>query len=309
MSNLDSSDLPLKQAAGTPFDLGDADRYRRWRDMKLAARPLAATELLVEVSDLGNPTRTEQDAIIAKLRKANMAVYAAPPIDDEQRAKRCFGDFAAAFGLQNCETHRSASADGIVSLEVVAQGPRLGYIPYTNKPLSWHTDGYYNAPDAMIRAFVLHCQRDASAGGENGLLDPEIAYIRLRDMNPDFVLALMHREAMTIPSNTEKDGSIRPTSVGPVFSVHPATGALQMRYSARARNIIWRNDEMTQAATAALLNLLKNGTDVIRHRLAPGQGVICNNVIHNRSSFTDTPDTQAGRLYFRSRFTDRVRGT
>ena len=84
-----------------------------------------------------------------------------------------------------------------------------GTSPYTNRPLSWHTDGYYNAPEDRIRSFILHCCRNAERGGESALLDPEIAYIRLRDENPRFIAALMHDEAMTIPANHEADGSVR----------------------------------------------------------------------------------------------------
>jgi len=293
----------------SPFDPGNHDAYGRWRDNKLAKRPQSAAELAVEVADLASPSAAEQEAIIARIRATNMAVYASQQSHDEHRTRQQFRSFAAAFGLHESEAHRSATSDGIVALEVVSKGPRLGYIPYTSKPLSWHTDGYYNAPDAMIRAFILHCHRDASSGGENGLLDPEIAYIRLRDRDPGLIAALMRPDAMTIPSNTEKDGSIRATSVGPVFSVDPATGALQMRYSARARNIIWRDDDQTGAAARALLELLQAGDDVIKHRLSPGEGLICNNVIHNRSGFAEDPDIARRRLYFRSRFTRRVRAT
>ena len=63
--------------------------------------------------------------------------------------------------------------------------------------MNWHTDGYYNALEQPVKSFILHCYQQAPVGGENQLLDPEIAYLRLRERNPEFVRALMHPEAMT----------------------------------------------------------------------------------------------------------------
>ena len=79
------------------------------------------------------------------------------------------------------------------------------YIPYTNKALSWHTDGYYNVLDKQIFGIIMHCVRPAAEGGVNSLLNPENVYIALRDENPAYIEALMHPEAMTIPDNIEKD--------------------------------------------------------------------------------------------------------
>jgi len=43
--------------------------------------------------------------------------------------------------------------------------------------------------------------------------------------------------------------------------------------------------------------------------LAPGQGLICNNVLHNRTGFTDDMDKGIARLVYRARYYDRIRGT
>jgi alpha-ketoglutarate-dependent taurine dioxygenase len=69
------------------------------------------------------------------------------------------------------------------------RGERKEFIPYTDKPIRWHTDGYYNIPERTVRGMVLHCVQSAASGGENQLLDHEIAYILLRDENPDFIRA------------------------------------------------------------------------------------------------------------------------
>ena len=51
----------------------------------------------------------------------------------------------------------------------------------------------------------MHCVSPAKSGGENSYLDPEIAYILMRDENPDYIAALMQDDVMMIPAN-EIDG-------------------------------------------------------------------------------------------------------
>jgi alpha-ketoglutarate-dependent taurine dioxygenase len=297
-------------AGGSAFLLGDDQAYRRWRDAKLAGYPRSPEELTVGVSALAAPTAAETEAVLAACRRANMCLYRSRQhLGDAQATRRALAAFARHFGLVDFEAHRSAEADGIVALEVAAQGGRVGYIPYTNRPLGWHTDGYYNyqGPGRMIRSMLLHCVRSASEGGENGLLDHEIVYIRLRDENPDYVTALMRPDAMTIPANEEANGKTRAENTGSVFVVDPDTGRLAMRYTARKRNILWRDDATTQAAVRALERMLREDPLIIRVRLAPGEGVICNNVLHDRIGFSTGVDTKPSRLVYRIRSYDRVR--
>ena len=135
-------------------------------------------------------------------------------------------------------------------------------------------------------------------------------YIQLRDTDPALVEALMRPDAMTIPPNEEGGEEIRGAQSGPVFSVHPATGSLHMRYTARTRNIEWKQDAKTLEAVALMTELLENGNpyrfDV---RLRPGEGIICNNVLHCRTAFEDDADTGRGRLLYRARYYDRIHAT
>jgi hypothetical protein len=294
------------------FSLADDQAYRIWRDAKLAGYPRSLDELTVAVSALAAPTHAETEAILAACRRANMCLYHSQEhLGDAQATRQAFALFARHFALTRFETHRSAEADGIVALEVSAQGGRLGYIPYTNRSIGWHTDGYYNydGPARVIRSMLLHCVRSASHGGENGLLDHEIAYIRLRDENPDFIAALMHPEAMTIPANEETDGKVRAENTGPVFVLDAESGTLTMRYTARKRNARWRDDAATMAAVQALERVLSEDPLIMRARLEPGNGIICNNVLHDRAGFEAGSSSQPGRLLYRIRSYDRVRDT
>ena len=302
----------LSVPGGSVFSLEDDRAYLRWRDAKLAGYPRSPDELTVEVSALAAPTRAETETVLGACRRANMCLYRSRQhLGDAQGTRRALADFARHFGLTRFEAHRSADDDGIVALEVVAQGDRLGYIPYTNRAIGWHTDGYYNyeGPARMIRAMLLHCVHSASEGGANGLLDHEIAYIRLRDENPDFIAALMHPKAMTIPANEEADGKVRAQNTGPVFVLDADTGALTMRYTARKRNARWREDAATQAAVRALDCLLSEDPLIMRVKLEPGDGVICNNVLHDRIGFETGASSQPGRLLYRVRSYDRIRAT
>ena len=298
------------QPRENPFDLNNGTAYRCWRDNKLSNYPAHASEIIVEISDLAHPSEVERAALTGLCHKANMAIYASRLTEaNEDRVRNDLREFAQAIELHRTEGHRSAADDGIVAIEIAKDRGRKGYIPYSDRPLSWHTDGYYNAPKDRIRAFLLHCVRGAEEGGENGLLDPEIAYIRMRDENPNFIASFMHDEAMTIPANVEDNGKVRAESIGPVFSVDSRTGTLHMRYTARGRNIVWRNTPDTLAAARFLAGILADGDPLIfRHKLASGQGLICNNVLHSRTGFKSGPthSQRNKRLIYRVRYLDRI---
>jgi alpha-ketoglutarate-dependent taurine dioxygenase len=277
------------------------DPFERRRERKLARYPRRTEELIVEVRDPRNLSDSEAAEIRRLCAVANMAVYASPLADlaDKDIARR----LGARLGLARLQANPLADEDGISSLEVAAEKSGRGYIPYSNRRLLWHTDGYYNAPEQRIRAFLLHCVRPAATGGENRLLDPEIAYLLLRDADPQYVQALSAPDAMTIPANEEDPAAQRAAQTGPVFSEDG--GALHMRYTARTRSIEWRPDEVTQAAVRHLRQILDSDSPyVFRLKLQGGQGLVCNNVLHDRSEFTDSPS--AGRLVYRARYADRI---
>jgi len=204
----------------------------------------------------------------------------------------------------------ASSVSSATPLSVAEGGGRQRYIPYTDRPINWHTDGYYNEPRHRVRVFMLHCVRPAGdGGGGNALMDPEIAYIRLRDENPDFIAALQRPDAMTIPANEENGAEIRAARTGPVFFVDAADGSLGMRYTARRVSIEWPDDPVTRAAVEALSRIMEAGApDVLSLRLAAGEGVLANNALHKREGFTDG-DKEEGRLVYRARFYDRIEGT
>ena len=287
---------------GAAFDLADDAAYLAWRAVKLACFPRTLAELVVEVRDPLALSAGERQALLERCERANMAIYASPAgVGPDKEIARRLG---LQLGLRDLDPSYLADDDGISPLAVAERGTRGEFIPYTNRGIKWHTDGYYNPGERTVRGVLLHCVERAETGGENELLDHEIAYIELRDRNPQHIRALMADDAMTIPARIEGGCIERPAQAGPVFSVD-AGGFLHMRYTARAVNIAWNNDDTTKAALAALEDILGATSPwVFRGRLEPGMGLVSNNVLHTRTPFTDSPRHQ--RLIYRARYYQRI---
>ncbi|KIM00596.1 hypothetical protein CCC_03198 [Paramagnetospirillum magnetotacticum MS-1] len=282
------------------FQLDDGLDYQRWRAEKMAGAPQCVADLVVEVGDIAALTEAEHAALLARLGRCNMAVYAERQRrqrDDKQALKA----LATRLGLASLDANALADDDGITPLSVHREGTRSRYIPYTERPITWHTDGYYNPPERTVRALLLHCAGRAAEGGANRLMDHEMLYIQLRDESPDMIRALMEPDAMTIPGNDE-EGLARPATVGPVFSIN-ADGTLHMRYTARARNVIW--SEAAAPAADAIRRLLDGPSPhIFKHVLEPGQGLVSNNPLHTREPFKDDPALP--RLLYRARYHERI---
>ena len=284
-----------------PFDLNDSAAYALWREQKLADAPQHVEELIVEVRDPRALSKAEHGKLMTLIKRCNMAIYASAIISEDTEIPRLLG---AQFGLRKLDANWLAGEDGISEIRVFEGGTQQHYIPYTTKPIRWHTDGYYNAPDWQIRGMVLHCVRDAASGGDNQLMDHEMAYLLLRDQNPEHIRALMQMDAMVIPERVDEIDGVRPAQGGPVFSLD-AGGHLHMRYTVRTRSIEWKKDAATQAAVAALAGLLATSSEhIFTGHMQPGMGLLCNNVLHDRGAFNDEPGRP--RLLYRARYLDRI---
>ncbi|MFM2067554.1 MAG: hypothetical protein RLZZ584_2463 [Pseudomonadota bacterium] len=317
MHDMSVIDLPR---LASPFDLRDRDSYQRWRAWKLAHAPRAAEDLLVEVGDPARLSGAERAALLTCIARCNVAVYrlrgrpggdAAAGVAKQQASVQALG---AQLGLHRLDANWLAEEDGISQITVKAAegdaraGDGAAFIPYTDRAIRWHTDGYYHPRERRIHAMILHAVRPAQEGGVNRLLDHELAYIALRDEEPALVRALMHPQAMTIPARLGAAGEARAAQSGPVFSVTPGVDgrpALHLRYTARTRSIVWREDPLTQAAAARLLALLDAPACAgrVTLRLDAGMGIVGHNLLHDRSAFRDDP--AAPRLLLRARYLDR----
>lgn len=286
-----------------PYDLNDACAYAAWREQKLDTAPRRIEDIVVTLDDPRQLKAAERASLVDLNQLCNMAIYVSKTgTDPDKEIPRRLG---AQLGMTTLDGHWLTDSDGISPISVTGaeqRGERKEFIPYTDKPIRWHTDGYYNAPERTIRGLLLHCVQSGAAGGTNQLLDHEIAYLLLRDENPDFIRALSAPDAMTIPARTDDQGVARDAQPGPVFSVN-ADGTLHMRYTARTVSIAW--NAAAVAARMALERILATPTPWTFHgRLEPGMGLVSNNVLHDRSAFTETPEKR--RLLYRARYYERV---
>ncbi len=290
----------------TPFQLESSGQYQQWRDNKLKNYPQTLSELVVEINDPRKLSEAEHKKILSLAQQTNMVIYVSSLGDDADPEIPL--SMGRAFDLYELDHNWLADESGLTSLTVSDEGARKHFIPYSNKAINWHTDGYYNTPDKQIHALNLHCVTPAPKGGENQLMDHEIAYMLLRDKNPDYIKALMADDVMIIPPRMAKDGSIaRKEETGPVFSIVEETGDLHMRYTIRTKNVVWKNDDLTTEALQYLESLLHDSAYIFKGKLESGMGLISNNILHDRSAFEDNESQK--RLIYRSRFYGRLAGT
>jgi len=291
----------------SPFDLNDESSYQRWRDAKLDNYPTNVDQVMIEVHDINQLSSAEHQALTRLCKKTNLSLYRSQtPLSNKNQLKSA----CSSFGLVHLDKNLYADDDGISALQVTSEKRQYDYIPYSDKPIRWHTDGYYNRPENTIRAMVLHCQNPSLLGGDNQLLDHELVYILMRDENPQYVQALMQADAMTIPANIENGIEIRSAQTGPVFSVDAASGDLHMRYTARTKSIEWKDDDQVRQAVNFLEHLLSSDLPYIyRYRLQANEGVLSNNVLHSRSRIENGESVDQQRIMYRARFYERITGT
>ena len=279
--------------------------YRQWRAEKLSGYPDSIEQLIVDIEDPYHISPQEWTKLVQICKKTNLVFYRTLNFKTEE--KGIVKAIAAQVGLMNMDGNLCADQNRISSIQVLDDKLSGNYIPYTNKSLNWHTDGYYNQDQQRIRSFLMHCVQPAYSGGINSYLDPEIFYILLRDLNPNYIETLQKEDVMFIPANIDQNKEIRKEKQGPVFLFDKKSQSLYLRYTARSRNIIWKDNVETKKVRDVILDILKNNDYQFQYRLRSGEGVICNNVLHNRTSFKDQPNST--RLLYRARFYDRVTAT
>ncbi len=288
--------------------MADNSSYHEWRSYKLSNTPNYAdtdpSSHFINIDSAGTPSPLEIQRVLDACSKNSLALYRIN--DKSSNNKQCIHALAKHLGLSKLDSNICADDDSLTSITHTSHQGQHNYIPYSTNRLSWHTDGYYNTPEQSINAMLLHCVTPAKEGGESLLMDHEIAYILLRDENPEYINALMQADAMTIPANILNGRVIRETQTGPVFSINHA-GQLHMRYSARKRNIEWKQTPHTLEAVAFLEALLESDSKyIIKYTLKTSEGLICRNILHRRTAFVDFDATDKKRLLYRGRYLDTL---
>lgn len=286
------------QITSNVFDLSDEASYQNWRANKLRSCPPDAADLCIPIANPFHISTEEKRRLLNNCHTTNTAFYRFVG-DTALTTPGSLLNFWGQIGLRAPDSNLCADTN---SVSWIKAEPEARYIPYTDRPLQWHTDGCYNPPSKTIRSFAMHCLAPASSGGVNCFFDTDIMYILLRDKNPDYITALSRHDALTIPANVRGGKVLRQAVTAPVLD---RENELSFRYSERTRNIRWQNDPLLEEALEFIGTALRQANEYkINYCLQVNEGVICNNVFHNRSAFTD--DAEHPRLLYRARFQRRV---
>ena len=136
-----------------PLNIEDNDIYQHWRANKLENYPNKTKDLTVKINTPGQPNKQQIKNIRNICYKTNMAIYEASEaiIEDKDIPLKMGG----SIGLNNIERSLTSERDGVSELTETSSGARTHYIPYSNKPLGWHTDGCYNHKNYPINGFLI----------------------------------------------------------------------------------------------------------------------------------------------------------
>jgi len=287
---------PLFGTRIAPAGIGTPDH---WKD-RLTQYRRTIEDLVVDIVDPYRISNIESTALARRIEKTNMAIYRLG--QDYGADRSAVTALTAQLGLGAPDQNLCADADGLSPIQVHPDGVRQRYIPYTDKNLNWHTDGYYHSPDRTVRTMLLHCAQPAAEGGALEAIDHEIIYGLLQERDRRLAEALSRPDAMTIPENGLAGPAYRADCSGPVF--FRESGTLRMRYTARKHNVIWKEDALMHEAVAALGEILSSSGDlIVCHQFKSGEGLICANVPHRRDAFIDSPRSDEKRLMYRGRYT------
>ena len=284
----------------SPFNLENQTEYSNWREYKLSQYPTNNEKLLVKFHK-NVISKSDVNLIKESIKKYNFAFYEFESVIPDKELHK----FCSKLGLEKSISNLLSDADNISNI-TNQEGNKdkisgKEYIPYTDKRLNWHTDGYYYPIDSAIKSFLLHCVNPAKNGGGNFLLDHEIIYIHLRDYNPDFIDVLMQNNIMEIPKNKNVEGSKNVS--GPVFYIDK-NNLLNMRFTSREQNIIWKKNDMIKKIKDFIFEFITHEKKYIfKLLLRKNQGYIANNILHKRESYIDG---EKKRLLKRLRFSNRI---
>lgn len=286
----------------SPFVLENEGAYQAWRSRKLRYRQELTATTVYQLNQESKLSKSKLEQVRQQVAAFNFVVFQSA----DELGKPEFLALNRQLGLLDLDVNLGADEDKVTSLKVLSESDkRSQYIPYSNRGMNWHTDGYYNPDGRRINAFALYCVHQAERGGDNFLFDHEMMYLLIRDQAPNLLEALMRDDMMRVPANVEGNRVVRAEESGPVFSLQPGTCALNMRYTSRPHNIVWKSDRRSATALNLVREILMDGKTMIEIKLRDRQGIICNNILHGRLAFQDDAGMPS-RLVYRARYYDAI---
>ena len=250
--------------------------FLRWAEEKEKNIPENIDGIFVNIHDINNVKTSEIAKIKETINKYNSCIYSSKIA---LRSNTDLLKFVELVGMKtyDCNNIESSKITTITPLE----NKKINYIPYTDKSLNWHTDGYYDKKS--IFSWLLHCVNPATEGGENFLLDHELVLREYISSNDD-IDDLMAGDALTIPESKDTSRSEISTYI---FSFKNQYKKLHMRFSMRKDNI--GTSPKASLAVTKLKKIIENDCAKysLSYKLQKNEGIITNNILHGRKAFKD----------------------
>tara|TARA_B100000900_G_scaffold394893_1_gene392754 strand:- start:21 stop:851 length:831 start_codon:yes stop_codon:yes gene_type:complete len=267
--------------------------FKLWAAEKEANIPSNIDDLKVDIKDINHIESNEISKIKALVQRYNCCIYRSIA---ELKSKAHLIKFAQSMGMMTYDMN-NIDHEAVCTITRNKFNDRKGYIPYTDKALNWHTDGYYD--QKPIYSWLLHCAVPALQGGENRLLDHELV-IRQYVLKYDDIDLLEQDNAFTIPGNEDAD---RLDTAGYVCSINNKYKKWHMKFSMRKDNIELNNS--IKVAMIKMKNIIIDDCKkyYLTYKLSKNEGIISNNILHGRNSYEDGEDM---RKIFRIRSYERI---
>ncbi len=250
--------------------------FLRWAEEKEKNIPQNSDGILVNIHDINNVKTSEIAKIKETIYKYNSCIYSSKIA---LKSNTNLLKFVELVGMRTYDCNNIDSNE--ISTITPLQNSKINYIPYTDKPLNWHTDGYYDRKS--IFSWLLHCVNPATQGGENYLLDHELV-LREYLLRNDDINNLMAEDALTIPESKYTSRSEISTYI---FSFKNKYKRLHMRFSMRKDNI--GTSAKANSAVIKLREIIEGNCAKysLTYKLQKNEGIITNNILHGRKAFKD----------------------
>lgn len=250
--------------------------FLRWAEEKEKNIPQNSDGILVNIHDINNVKTSEIAKIKETIYKYNSCIYSSKIA---LKSNTNLLKFVELVGMRTYDCNNIDSNE--ISTITPLQNSKINYIPYTDKPLNWHTDGYYDKKS--IFSWLLHCVNPATQGGENYLLDHELV-LREYLLRNDDINNLMAEDALTIPESKYTSRSEISTYI---FSFKNKYKRLHMRFSMRKDNI--GTSAKANSAVIKLREIIEGNCAKysLMYKLQKNEGIITNNILHGRKAFKD----------------------
>ena len=250
--------------------------FLRWAEEKERNIPHNIDGIIVNIHDINNVKISEIAKIKETINKCNSCIYSSKIA---LKSNTNLLKFVESVGMRTYDRNNIESNE--ISTITPLENNKINYIPYTDKSLNWHTDGYYDKKS--IFSWLLHCVHPATHGGENYLLDHELA-LREYVLRHDDINNLMSEDALTIPESKDTSRSEISTYI---FSIKNQYKKLHMRFSMRKDNI--GTSPNAGDAVTKLKEIIENDCAKysLTYKLQKNEGIITNNILHGRKAFKD----------------------